>query len=1081
MRLTWLRFRREFASDWLSFQNESTFSPNAVANDNTLVAGTTPPATDSANTLTYTVGTLAALGGDDTIILGTNAQSLLSAGGLVNGGAGTDTLRLQANTTLDLTALSRTQTVAPIEQIEVVQLQGGSSLTLSANDVLSLGGAVVGSGAAAKVRLLVNATATDTVTLDKLALDGVSVGGAVGNTGLAGSWSEDSALTIGGTPYRVFNHSTTQAQVLVSGGAGITLTNAQSVSIGYADAGPATIVEEFTTLAGNTVLNTGTTVLDTNNWKISALRLDTNSAYNVFVRLNASTGVTALDDYIGIRDEYLQMGYGPWGSTTYATDYTFVSKNGPFSSISFKQAGLNYQSVNPAVIQFYDAQNNLVDNTFMYASVLGSLFTYDLGSKSATSFKIKAATGDDWFMDELTTTSAPAKLPNSSVTTDNTPVLAGTYEVPLGMGEVIKVYEGSKLLGVATVDPVTKTWTLPLVTPLSAGIHSFVAKIESASGAVIDDSASFSLTIAGGNPPEVEATASIRSVTVESVTTTTTSVFDDFSTGRDSQGTFTTPGGNLTQYFFIDELNMMNPHLDDQGTFTGTLGTDTAGFMINRENSTTTANTEVWRFTSRTVDMTRVQFSITGVDGLDRTVSYFDVDGKLLRTQSIPVNTSTQTIDSGTFTNNQAAHYFEISGGRQDFAIIQDITFHSNRVIHTVTDNSAIVSTRPSISGTLSRELLTGETVHLYNNGVDLGQVKVNGVTWTYDATIAPGSTNNFVAKVLSPTGDAYTATGRDFTVTQSVTGMTPLVLDLDGDGIETTTLAAGVVFDLDANGVAERAAWVAGGDGLLVRDLDGNGLIDSGAELFGSGTTLANGSKALDGFAALAALDSNGDGVIDAGDTAFSELQVWVDANGDAQTDAGELRSLADLSIASLGLHAQASELQNNGNAVGLLGNYITTDGAAHVLADVWLQNQALPVLDLTQVLRAAADQGEVEALSGAEGLGGVEGLGGSDPLIAMAKLSNNTPELLRLNVSDVLELPTNDSGLHVLQITGDASDVISLSNLLDDGQSTGTWAQSGTVTQNGQTFNVYQYSGDASLQVLIDQHIVQSNVHVG
>jgi hypothetical protein len=24
MRLTWLRFRREFASDWLSFQNEST-------------------------------------------------------------------------------------------------------------------------------------------------------------------------------------------------------------------------------------------------------------------------------------------------------------------------------------------------------------------------------------------------------------------------------------------------------------------------------------------------------------------------------------------------------------------------------------------------------------------------------------------------------------------------------------------------------------------------------------------------------------------------------------------------------------------------------------------------------------------------------------------------------------------------------------------------------------------------------------------------------------------------------------------------------------------------------------------------
>lgn len=36
------------------------------------------------------------------------------------------------------------------------------------------------------------------------------------------------------------------------------------------------------------------------------------------------------------------------------------------------------------------------------------------------------------------------------------------------------------------------------------------------------------------------------------------------------------------------------------------------------------------------------------------------------------------------------------------------------------------------------------------------------------------------------------------------------------------------------------------------------------------------------------------------------------------------------------------------------------------------------------------------------------------------------------------------------------------------------------GTTTQNGHTFNVYQYSGDQSLQVLIDQHIVQSNVHL-
>jgi hypothetical protein len=53
-------------------------------------------------------------------------------------------------------------------------------------------------------------------------------------------------------------------------------------------------------------------------------------------------------------------------------------------------------------------------------------------------------------------------------------------------------------------------------------------------------------------------------------------------------------------------------------------------------------------------------------------------------------------------------------------------------------------------------------------------------------------------------------------------------------------------------------------------------------------------------------------------------------------------------------------------------------------------------------------------------------------------------------------------------------------LANTQADGHTEGQWAAQGQVTQNGHTFNVYQYSGDASLQVLIDQHIAQSNVHL-
>ena len=97
------------------------------------------------------------------------------------------------------------------------------------------------------------------------------------------------------------------------------------------------------------------------------------------------------------------------------------------------------------------------------------------------------------------------------------------------------------------------------------------------------------------------------------------------------------------------------------------------------------------------------------------------------------------------------------------------------------------------------------------------------------------------------------------------------------------------------------------------------------------------------------------------------------------------------------------------------------------------------------------------------------------------LANLSGNAkPDLLHLNVSDVLQLQTTAAGVHQLEVLGDANDVVDLSSLFADGHAEGQWAANGQVTQNGHTFNVYQYSGDQTLQVLIDQHIAQSNVHL-
>jgi hypothetical protein len=147
--------------------------------------------------------------------------------------------------------------------------------------------------------------------------------------------------------------------------------------------------------------------------------------------------------------------------------------------------------------------------------------------------------------------------------------------------------------------------------------------------------------------------------------------------------------------------------------------------------------------------------------------------------------------------------------------------------------------------------------------------------------------------------------------------GGDPLVLDLDGDGLELTSRTnVNVHFDVDNDGFAERTAWVTGDDGFLARDLNGNGKIDHIGELFGDAAT--------SGFTALATLDSNGDGKIDAADAEFASLRVWRDLNGNGVTDAGELKTLAESGITEISL---ATTTPQQGS---ILGNTIRAEANA-------------------------------------------------------------------------------------------------------------------------------------------------------
>ena len=158
-----------------------------------------------------------------------------------------------------------------------------------------------------------------------------------------------------------------------------------------------------------------------------------------------------------------------------------------------------------------------------------------------------------------------------------------------------------------------------------------------------------------------------------------------------------------------------------------------------------------------------------------------------------------------------------------------------------------------------------------------------------------------------------------------------PLLLDLNGDGIHTTGADAPVWFDLDGDGKDERIGWSnpATSEAFLWIDLTPNHVVDNGRELFGVGTILPNGQRARDGFEALTVHDQpenggNGDGKVTVADAIWGRLRLWVDGNHDGVSQATEIAPLQSAQVLELRLNAIASTTYDaQGNLHGLQSTY--------------------------------------------------------------------------------------------------------------------------------------------------------------
>lgn len=157
-----------------------------------------------------------------------------------------------------------------------------------------------------------------------------------------------------------------------------------------------------------------------------------------------------------------------------------------------------------------------------------------------------------------------------------------------------------------------------------------------------------------------------------------------------------------------------------------------------------------------------------------------------------------------------------------------------------------------------------------------------------------------------------------------------PLVLNFDN--LPASFSAKKIKIDLDLDGVSDEFRAPSSNVGFLVLDLNENGKIDNGRELFGPTTG--------NGFRELSRYDADGNKWIDEADPVFAKLKVWViDEDGNEK-----LFSLKSLNIGAiyLGFVPTKFSMYDGQEMLGQMASssiYLTEDGQSKMIHQINLK----------------------------------------------------------------------------------------------------------------------------------------------
>ncbi|WP_159731875.1 S8 family serine peptidase [Methylosinus sp. Ce-a6] len=332
----------------------------------------------------------------------------------------------------------------------------------------------------------------------------------------------------------------------------------------------------------------------------------------------------------------------------------------------------------------------------------------------------------------------------------------------------------------------------------------------------------------------------------------------------------------------------------------------------------------------------------------------------------------------------------------------------------------------------------------------------------TWATEIGSGQYQPGWARLLDPTSDLTAQTGLlnvldpnqaviDALAVTSIArnGLTvenvdPLLIDLAGAGIGVSNWIGNTVyFDTGVktdgsgapDGLLHHTSWAKPGTGIVALDLNGNGKIDDITEtlsqFFRGGATPG---QYADGLAALAALAQSGATAFSAatsridpatGRSYWSELAVWNDANQNGVTDAGELRTLAQLGVASIGLVGSGNLGETiNGSPVTNRTVYTKSDGAQGEVAAVDFQTDAAGAITVTAnggvIVNSLSEGGPTVASTfvsqNATAHSYFVSGGHLTDQTTGASISNSIRAVLSSNQNDVITVDANDTGTYWL-----------------------------------------------------------------